>query len=67
MPDQLDLTARQVRLEGALVHRLAAANTYAVGRVYSTGCGRTLFGADGAVLTTAEVECSRCNGTVLHG
>lgn len=47
-PDQLDLTARQVRLEGAPVHRLAAANTYAVGRVYSTDCGRTLFGADGA-------------------
>lgn len=67
-PDQLDRTARQVRTDGGLVHRLAVADTVRpVGRIYSTDCGRTLFGADGAVLTTAEVECSRCNGTVAHG
>lgn len=64
--DELERTARQVYIPGRSVHRLALATTYpAVGRVYSTDCGRTLFAAEDAVLTTAPVDCSRCNGTAV--
>lgn len=66
LPDQLDRTARQVRTETGLVHRLALATTYdRIGRMYTTDCGRTLFAADDALLTTADVTCSRCNGTAV--
>jgi hypothetical protein len=66
MPDTLDLTARQVRIPGGIPHRLTRATTKRdVGRVYSTDCGKTLYGHQGAVLTTADVECRDCNRTTV--
>lgn len=65
-PDELDRTARQVRTLTGLVHRLALATTYdRIGRMYTTDCGRTLYAADDAMLTAADVTCTRCNGTAV--
>jgi len=60
--DHLDTAAGQVRTAAA-VHRLALSLIYPSGRVYSTDCGRDLFAADGAMLTTDPVTCPACLGT----
>ncbi len=56
--DQLDRTARQVRI-ARVVHRLRKAATTAAGREYRTRCGQ-FFYAPQAVLTTAEADCVNC-------
>lgn len=61
--DELDRTARQVRLPGRFVHRLAEATAmHGLGRVYGADCGQVLLGSEGALLTTDDVDCPRCNG-----
>lgn len=64
MTDQLTRTARQVRAPyGGFIHRLATAKTSRLlGRVYTTDCDRTYYGADGAVLTISPVTCPHCGG-----
>lgn len=66
LPDQLDLTARQVRVDGRNdnpVHRLLG-EPYTVNgaRHYRIVCGGTLTAFGGAVLTTRETTCERCQG-----
>jgi hypothetical protein len=62
MPDLLDLTARQVRLdhEQAQVHKLSRAEQHHDGRVYWAACGDILSAPGGAILTTRETTCRRC-------
>lgn len=58
--DQIDRTARQVRLRQA-VHLLAGEPLSAPdGRRYRTRCGPTLTAAQGAVLTTVHANCWAC-------
>lgn len=62
-PDELDRTARQVRLdyEGATVHRLAASwPAPSSWVVYETVCGEMFSRAEGAILTTREAGCHGC-------
>lgn len=60
-PDELDRTARQVRL-GAAVHALDWDTTDPwSGRTYYTGCGEALLKERGAVLTTETVKCGACD------
>lgn len=64
-PDELDRTARQVRLdyEGAAVHRLKKRLAVtASGVAYATWCGESLSSIEGAILTTREVDCWECQG-----
>ncbi len=67
LPDQLDTTARQVRVDGrddTPVHRLVG-EPYTVnggGRHYRILCGGTLTSFGGAILTTRETDCGRCRG-----
>lgn len=59
--DQLDRTARQVRVRNA-VHLLDG-QPYTVpdvGRCYRLHCGGTLTAAQGAVLTTDAPSCWAC-------
>lgn len=62
--DQLDLTARQVRLgdrDDRTVHALAASwSDPWVGATYRTVCCHILTKSEGAVLTTREADCGRC-------
>jgi hypothetical protein len=64
VPDQLDDTARQVRLDNrddGPVHKLAAAwSDPWLGMSYRTHCCRVLAGAEGAILTTREATCGPC-------
>lgn len=67
--DELDRTARQVRVDGSpeydhpsTVHRLRG-QPYTVaelGRHYRIMCGGTLTAFEGAILTTREATCGRC-------
>lgn len=64
-PDQLELTARQVRLDGrddTPVHAVAA--TWSdpwIGVTYRTVCCRVMAKeGDGAILTTRPVNCGPC-------
>lgn len=61
-PDELSRTARQVRIPGGHIHRLATAGTASLGRYYMSDCDRTYWAVDGAVLTTAGVTCPHCGG-----
>lgn len=61
MADVLTETARQVRLPGRAVHKLAGQTFDAErGHVYQTACGIELTGREQAMLTTREVGCGRC-------
>ncbi len=59
--DQLDRTARQVRLPDCVPHQLVAETfNSADGKVYLGRCGERLTAAQGAFLTTREAECRAC-------
>ena len=64
--DLLDLTARQVRLDGrndSPVHRLRTSwvdRRY--GATYKTECEHIMTRAEGAILTTRDADCGRCLG-----
>lgn len=65
LPDQLDTTSRQVRLDGRdderTVHRLSSAQTEQwCGRRYRTVCGTFMTAAEGAILTTRDTTCEAC-------
>lgn len=62
MADLIERTARQVRLPGGVPHRLKG-QPYTVpqlGQHYRTGCGTTLTGQAGAMLTTHTATCTGC-------
>jgi len=65
--DQIERTATNVRRTigrgSRAVHKLAAA-TYVdgLGRQYKTECHRYLYADEGAVLTTAPMDCADCWG-----
>lgn len=59
-PDELDRTARQVRIPTGVTHTLHAADSTQVGRRYWTACGHLLLAANGAMLTTRDVDCGGC-------
>jgi hypothetical protein len=62
-PDELDRTARQVRLdhEGTAVHRVT--NVWRCGRIiYRTACDDVMSKQEGAILTTREATCEACRG-----
>lgn len=59
--DQLDRTARQVRIDGLVVHKLTGSAFHRpLGKQYRTACGKTLTAFAGAILTTRRVGCSEC-------
>lgn len=65
LTDELDRTARQVRLDHAdkrlSVHVLAAGwSDPWCGTVYRTVCCRVLARSDGAILTTRAATCETC-------
>jgi hypothetical protein len=61
--DELDRTARQVRLDydGATIHKLTSTR-HKGGTVYTAACGEALSRAEGAILTTLDVDCWTCQG-----
>lgn len=71
MPDELDTTARQVRIDGRddnPVRRLSGEPYTANGsRHYRIVCGGTLTSFGGAILTTRETTCGRCRGGGRRG
>ena len=60
--DELDRTARQVRLDrqDSTVHDVHASFLDPSGMAYLTCCDRVLVAADGAILTTRGSTCGRC-------
>lgn len=63
MPDTLDDTARQVRLDytDSTVHELAAAwSDPWMGATYRTRCCHVMTKAEGAILTTRGATCVPC-------
>ncbi len=73
LPDQLDTTARQVRLDDQrghepVVHRLRKRGIDPrCGVQYLTVCDVVLAKSDGALLTTRETDCGRCRGGGRRG
>lgn len=72
MADLIDRTARQVRStrtdgqRDSAIHKLVSFTTIPeLGRRYYTRCGRYLYADEGAVLTTADPDCTKCRGTSL--
>ena len=69
LPDQLDLTARHVRVPDGPIHRLVGhPYTAPTGRQYRIPCNhRPLTAAQGAMLTTRDVTCVGCGGGGRRG
>lgn len=73
LPDQLDTSARQVRLDDVtghdqVVHRLRQRGFHPRNGVqYLTVCDQVLAKVDGAMLTTRETDCGRCRGGGRRG
>jgi len=63
-PDELDRTARQVRLdhEDVTVHALREVFHGETGPWYITECEDVMSKAEGAILTTREATCEACRG-----
>jgi hypothetical protein len=63
MTDELDRTARQVRVDrkDSTVHEVVRAWTdRQVGRTYRTRCEHVMTRAEGAILTTRGSDCVPC-------